>query len=249
LRSDPVRLLLCQVKFQLNRAIHIIALLRARTDPETRAYLDRKHTEGKTKLEAIRCLKRHLARRIWRLLHTAEISAAPPVLINGTNTGIPSPSGRSMTGTAASQASTPSIESQRASGRSATSLHDPPPAPRRHRSVPYARTSGRPVPSQRRPLLRSGGLRCKSGSRDLAPGPATEQKRGEEPRGLTAWPGGTTVVRPAPNRAADTRCPSRPRQLVASTRTAVPRCAGSAALADCAGDVLDTHAEPAAGAT
>jgi transposase len=74
---------------QLNRAIHIIALSRARTDPETRIYLDRKHAEGKTKLEAIRCLKRHLARRIWRLLYNAEISAAPPVLINDTNTEIP----------------------------------------------------------------------------------------------------------------------------------------------------------------
>jgi transposase len=54
---------------QLNRALHIIALSRAKTDPETRAYLARKHAEGKTKLEAIRCLKRHLARRIWRLLY------------------------------------------------------------------------------------------------------------------------------------------------------------------------------------
>jgi hypothetical protein len=60
---------------QLNRAIHIIALSRANTDPETRAYLARKHAEGKTKLEAIRCLKRHLARRIWRLLYTAETPA------------------------------------------------------------------------------------------------------------------------------------------------------------------------------
>jgi len=49
---------------QLNRAVHIIALSRARTDPATRAYLDRRHSEGKTKREAIRCLKRHLARRI-----------------------------------------------------------------------------------------------------------------------------------------------------------------------------------------
>jgi transposase len=53
---------------QLNRARHIIALSRVETDPETRAYLERKHAEGKTKLEAIRCLKRHLAPRIWRLL-------------------------------------------------------------------------------------------------------------------------------------------------------------------------------------
>jgi hypothetical protein len=71
---------------QLNRAIHIIALSRANTDPETRAYLARKHAEGKTKLEAIRCLKRHLARRIWRLLYTAE-TPAPPRLINRSKTG------------------------------------------------------------------------------------------------------------------------------------------------------------------
>jgi transcriptional regulator with XRE-family HTH domain len=74
---------------QLNRAIHIIAISRAKTDPETRAYLARKQAEGKTKLEAIRCLKRHLARRIWRLLYTTQIPAAPPVSINRTNTEIP----------------------------------------------------------------------------------------------------------------------------------------------------------------
>jgi transposase len=74
---------------QLNRALHIIALSRAKTDPETRAYLARKHAEGKTKLEAIRCLKRHLARRIWHLLNSIETSAAPPVLINPPISEIP----------------------------------------------------------------------------------------------------------------------------------------------------------------
>jgi hypothetical protein len=63
---------------QPNRALHIIALSRARTDPATRAYLDRRHSEGKTKKEAIRCLKRHLARRIWRLLYTTEPVPAYP---------------------------------------------------------------------------------------------------------------------------------------------------------------------------
>jgi transposase len=63
---------------QLNRAIHIIALSRARTDPATRAYLERKHTEGKSKREAIRCLKRHLARRIWRILYTTHTPESPP---------------------------------------------------------------------------------------------------------------------------------------------------------------------------
>jgi transposase len=55
---------------QLNRALHIIAITRARLDPETRTYLQRKHAEGKTKREALRCLKRHLARRFHRLLTT-----------------------------------------------------------------------------------------------------------------------------------------------------------------------------------
>jgi transposase len=60
---------------QLNRALHVIALSRARTDPTTRAYLDRKANEGKTKREAIRCLKRHLARHFWTLLYTTNPAA------------------------------------------------------------------------------------------------------------------------------------------------------------------------------
>jgi transposase len=48
---------------QLNHALHIIAISRARHDPDTRAYLARKQAEGKTKKGALRCLKRHLARR------------------------------------------------------------------------------------------------------------------------------------------------------------------------------------------
>ena len=59
---------------QINTAIHRIAVTRARCHPETKAYLDRKRAEGKTTKEAIRCLKRHLARRIWHLL----TDAAPP---------------------------------------------------------------------------------------------------------------------------------------------------------------------------
>jgi transposase len=57
---------------QLNRAIHVIVLSKARTDPATRAYLERKHAEGKSRREAIRCLKRHVARRIWRILYATE---------------------------------------------------------------------------------------------------------------------------------------------------------------------------------
>ncbi len=53
---------------QLNSALHIIAITRARCDPATKAYLARKEAEGKTKKGALRCLKRHLARRFHYLL-------------------------------------------------------------------------------------------------------------------------------------------------------------------------------------
>jgi transposase len=59
---------------QLNRALHVIAITKARIDPQTRAYLDRKQAEGKTKKEALRCLKRHLARHVHRLLSMPPIN-------------------------------------------------------------------------------------------------------------------------------------------------------------------------------
>lgn len=53
---------------QLNCALHRLAISKARLDPETAAYLARKQAEGKTRREALRCLKRHLARRVFKLL-------------------------------------------------------------------------------------------------------------------------------------------------------------------------------------
>ena len=53
---------------QLNHALHIIAITRAQHDPATREYLARKQAEGKTTKGALRCLKRHLARRFHHLL-------------------------------------------------------------------------------------------------------------------------------------------------------------------------------------
>jgi transposase len=55
---------------QLNTAIHRVAVTRARCHPETKDYIARKRAEGKTNKEALRCLKRHLTRRIWHLLQT-----------------------------------------------------------------------------------------------------------------------------------------------------------------------------------
>jgi transposase len=53
---------------KLNRALHMILVTRKRTHPATIAYIERRMQEGKTRREANRCLKRYLARRLYRLL-------------------------------------------------------------------------------------------------------------------------------------------------------------------------------------
>jgi transposase len=63
---------------QLNRALHVIAVTRARVDPDTKAFLERKQAEGKTNKGALRCLKRHLARRFHRLLTISAQSTERP---------------------------------------------------------------------------------------------------------------------------------------------------------------------------
>ena len=53
---------------QANSALWRIANTRIRIDPATKAYVKRRQAEGKTKKEIIRCLKRYIAREIYRLL-------------------------------------------------------------------------------------------------------------------------------------------------------------------------------------
>lgn len=55
---------------QLNCALHRLAVNKGRLDPKSAEYLARKQAEGKSRMEALRCLKRHLARRVWQLLNT-----------------------------------------------------------------------------------------------------------------------------------------------------------------------------------
>lgn len=57
---------------RLNCALHRLALSKARTCPNSRAYIARRRSEGKTYREALRCLKRHLVRRVFHLLGAAE---------------------------------------------------------------------------------------------------------------------------------------------------------------------------------
>ena len=56
-----------------NRAIHEIARCRMARDARTRAYVDRRVSEGKTRREAVRCLCRYIAREVYRLLVTANL--------------------------------------------------------------------------------------------------------------------------------------------------------------------------------
>jgi transposase len=53
---------------RLNRAIHMILVTRRRGHAPTIAYIDRRIQQGKSRREAIRCLKRYLARNLYRLL-------------------------------------------------------------------------------------------------------------------------------------------------------------------------------------
>jgi transposase len=60
---------------QLNRALHTIIIARRKHHPPTIAYINRRITEGKTVREAIRCLKRYLARHLYRQLEAMPLPA------------------------------------------------------------------------------------------------------------------------------------------------------------------------------
>jgi transposase len=62
---------------QLNCALHRIAVTQGRHHPPARAYLARKEAEGKSRKEALRCLKRHLARTVYRTLKALEEKKMP----------------------------------------------------------------------------------------------------------------------------------------------------------------------------
>jgi transposase len=53
---------------QANSALYLIAVGRMAWHPPTRAYVKRRTTQGKTKAEIIRCLKRYIARELYAVL-------------------------------------------------------------------------------------------------------------------------------------------------------------------------------------
>lgn len=61
---------------KLNRALYIVAQVQAREYGPAKDYMARRQSEGKSRREALRCLKRHLAYRVFKLLSEAQANAA-----------------------------------------------------------------------------------------------------------------------------------------------------------------------------
>ena len=51
-----------------NRALYLLAVGRMGWDPATRVYVERRTTEGLSKKDILRCLKRYIARELYPLL-------------------------------------------------------------------------------------------------------------------------------------------------------------------------------------
>lgn len=71
-----------------NRALWVIALVRMRCDARTREYVAKRTREGLAKPEILRCLKRYIAREIYKLLRVPRgcrgSEAAPSIPLDGT---------------------------------------------------------------------------------------------------------------------------------------------------------------------
>ncbi len=70
-----------------NRALHLICVARMRHDGRTKEYVSRRTAEGKSKREIMRCLKRYIAREVYRLL--APMAAASPPTAPGSQAAYP----------------------------------------------------------------------------------------------------------------------------------------------------------------
>lgn len=53
----------------LNSALHMVAITRMTHDAQTRVYVEKRRAEGRTDKEIRRCIKRYLARRVYRMLN------------------------------------------------------------------------------------------------------------------------------------------------------------------------------------
>jgi transposase len=67
---------------EANRALYMICLARMRRDQRTQEYVSRRTAEGKSKREIIRCLKRYVAREVYRVLLSCNARSSTIGLID-----------------------------------------------------------------------------------------------------------------------------------------------------------------------
>jgi transposase len=65
---------------RLNSTVHVIAVTQARMHPPAIAYMERKQAGGMSYREALRCLKRHIVRAVFKTMVKAEQAAAGQLL-------------------------------------------------------------------------------------------------------------------------------------------------------------------------
>ena len=62
-----------------NRALHMVCVVRMGSDRRTKAYVARRLAEGKSKWEIMRCLKRYIAREVYRVLLSSVAVRTSPI--------------------------------------------------------------------------------------------------------------------------------------------------------------------------
>jgi hypothetical protein len=72
---------------EANRALYMTCLSRMRRDLRTQEYVARRTTEGKSKPEIIRCLKRYVAREVYRVLISCDALSSPTGPKEGAQSG------------------------------------------------------------------------------------------------------------------------------------------------------------------
>ena len=65
---------------RLNSALHMIAITQVRTHEPAKAFMARKQAEGKSGREALRCLKRYIARSVFGILKEIDTASAGQVV-------------------------------------------------------------------------------------------------------------------------------------------------------------------------
>ncbi len=64
-----------------NRALWVIAFVRARCDPRTKEYVQRRRAEGLSKPEILRCIKRYIAREVFKVLQASEVAGPATIIV------------------------------------------------------------------------------------------------------------------------------------------------------------------------